>query len=289
MKRLNTPAILLSALALFTVAPNRSAAQTPPPPPPPPPAPATAEVSVDEDWFHWPKMPTWPIFHGLISAPAPDHEFEPDGPFTHWFMPVELYTQGGAIFEVGRGRLSNILDVGYRLDYGAKNYCYDDNRLGAWTGSLGITFEYNQARGVDATVLHHRVTDELAYLFRQYVCIGIGREWYYTSDDLPDKWRYVFGFDLVGRVGTARAHFRKAPIRDVINVGINTVPLFTLNVTEIAEDVSFGAYGGIVVPCTFYDLLFALHLEYEHEWVSLVDNDKHLDSFVLLLSASIRY
>lgn len=286
MKRFKLPAILLGALALFAVSANRVSAQTPPPSSALPPG---AEVSVDEGWFHWPKLPGCPLFHGLTEAPVPDYEVEPEGPFTHWFMPVELFVQGGPNYEFGRGRLSNILDIGTRLDIGARNYCYDGDRMAAWTGDLGVTFEYNLARGKDATVLHHGVSDELDYLFRQYLRVGVGREWYYSSDNIPDGWRYVFGVDLVGRVGTARAHFRRAPASQVVNIGVTAVPIFILNATEIAEDVSVGAYTGVVIPCTYYDLIFALHLDYEHEWVSLIDNDKHLDALVLLLSASIRY
>jgi hypothetical protein len=285
MKRMKTPAFLMSIVALLTAAVDLARAE----PPQTPGAPATIELAVDDGWFHWPAMPTWHLFDGLSKAPAPDHEFEPDGPWTHWFIPVELFTQGGAVFEVGGGRLSNILEVGVRFDFGAKNYCYDDDRLAAWTGDLGLTFEYNLTRGDDTRIQHHGVTDQLDYLFRQYVRVGIGREWYYTSDCLPEDWRLVFGVDLVGRIGTARAHFKSAPVRQFINVGINTVPLVTLNVTDIAEDVSFGAYAGVVVPWTFYDLIFGVRVDYEHEWISLIDNDKHLDAFVVLLSAAIRY
>jgi hypothetical protein len=200
-------------------------------------------------------------------------------------MPVELFVEVGPIWEIGRGRLSSVLNVGVATEVGAKNYVYDSDKLAACIGSLAYEYQINQGRSQNATVVHHNVTDVLDFVERQYVRVGVSREWYYRGDDIPESWRYVLGVDAAGRLGHGREHFSVAPSAG--NVGATVLRI--VDITDIIPCVSVGAHFGVVIPRQRFDVIVAGHLDYQHAWTRLVDNDKHLDELVLLLSTSIRY
>jgi hypothetical protein len=284
---MRTPVRGVCVLALFAATAGWCCAE-------PPPVATVVESPAEPEsgWFRWPSIPSgpWSPWIGLpeaSSVPIPD--VEPTCYFPHWYMPVEIYVKGGPLFIIGHGRLTEILKPGMDLEIGAKNYCYDPNRHGAWFGVLGLEFQLNEAISRDNLFVHHDVKDNLDWFFRIYGRIGVGREWYYRGDDIPEAWRYVFGVDVAGLIGHSHAHLRNAPVEQTIPTFGALIEVRRLDLTDFALGATTGAHVGVVIPMSHFDLILAGHLDYQHEWSNLADTDKHLDGILLSVSASVRY
>jgi hypothetical protein len=285
---MKTPASLLCVLGLFLADGPALRAQAPAPAPAgDAPVAGTAALPPGAQpggWFNW------PVLGGAV--PSPDVP-RPERKFTHWFIPVDLYVRSGILLESGKGALSESLQPGFDFEFGGRQYFFTGaDHLSAWTADLGMVFLYNKASKLPVLTADG-VPDILDMMYRIYVKVGGGYEWYYTGNDLPDSWRYVFGVEGAGMVGHAHAHFKAAPLAnpDPTTGGLTPgdTPIFILNATDTPVALGGGFHVGVVIPRPDYELHVGFRADYLHEWIKIFDGDKALDEFRLSVYLNWRY
>jgi hypothetical protein len=208
---------------------------------------------------------------------------------SHLYCPFELYLRAGVALTVGGNRFNELLNDGVAVQGGAKTFSYAPDRSGAWIGTFGVDYIYNNSS--DVTPIGTRqvaVPNPVSPLLpptiitvpllireahRAALHIGGGREWYW-GEGTPESWRYAVGVEGGGRLGHLHVKFTSEP---------------AFRETDFFQGVFLSTYADVLIPRCGYDIVLGGRFEWGHDWVRIVEEDHDLDQLLFLVSAGIRY
>lgn len=227
-------------------------------------------------------------------------------------FPFDLYVRSGITFLPSNTPLDKAIDTGLALEVGARAFCLDGDKRGAWLADVGIDYFYNRADptkviivkfpNLEVTTLGQAslepARDQLSafQLHRTYAKLGGGREWYWGAER-PDDPLYVFGVDVGGRYGSFTAKTRlvdRTFLDPTFTPNNNTTfgPTDEGHETHYVKGFYLAVNGGVFIPCCGYDVMLGVRAEYSHDVLRLpgfFTTDSTLDQVQALVSIGIRY
>jgi hypothetical protein len=208
-----------------------------------------------------------------------------DGPVTY-----ELYTRTGPVFTFGDTILAKLLNsnVGWDFHIGGRTLFFDPGMDAAWTIDLSLSYDYNQSKnnpmvplvvaapsqnGIPNPSFVELVT--LRNVSRTCVNATAGREWYINAPASAQGFKWRAGFDLGGRLGTAKANFAEVQHRTDTIYGV-------VGAVHVDVEKSCGCC------CTF---LAGLRLEYDYISMDILKelNHSNVEDINLLLTWGFRF
>jgi hypothetical protein len=129
---------------------------------------------------------------------------------------VDLYVRTGPSLPGGGNILEKILDTGWDVTGGGRSLFFNSACDAAWTADLSITYIYNHAQSSPQVLqfvpdpVNGNPTPALVSLRtlnRTFVNAALGREWYLMRPDQCGGLFWRAGFDIGGRLGTAKVDY----------------------------------------------------------------------------------
>jgi hypothetical protein len=142
----------------------------------------------------------------------------------HGPISYEIYARSGAAIPIGGGIFGEALNTGWEIQGGARVLFFNTDATAAWvadlsisnvnfnaTGARTVTFQnitFSPGTGQAPTTLP-TVTGTVSGLDETYANIAIGREYYLWGHAKSGETNWRWGFDVGGRVGTAKVDFNE--------------------------------------------------------------------------------
>jgi hypothetical protein len=196
----------------------------------------------------------------------------------------ELYIRSGVSIPAGDGVLHKLLDTGWNISGGGRSLFFNPACDAAWTVDLGITSIYNHSQNQPKVTL---ITDfnnpgtptaqlvTMRDMQRTFANASLGREWYLMgAANCCDGWTWRAGFDVGGRLGTAKIDFAEPRHR---------------------TDTIYGYFGSIHTdlekPCGCCTGLIGFRAEWDETIMDFLDpfNNSHVQDFNLLVTFGVRF
>lgn len=187
----------------------------------------------------------------------------------------EVYLRGGIDFPVG-GNLGDILRPGHSIQGGGRALLFNQAEDAAWTIDVGLANIYNYADGGAApftiTQPGGAVVVNMTSMNRTFFSLGFGRQWYLwgSAPDPVNKW--LIGFDLGGRYGSASANFAQIRHR-----------------TDVVGGGFISGYGGIEIPVAFGFLEAGVRTEFSYTWSDIVQVPSDIADIGVLFNVGLRF
>ena len=196
----------------------------------------------------------------------------------------ELYIRSGVSIPAGDGILQKLLDTGWNISGGGRSLFFNPACDAAWTVDLGITSIYNHSQNEPKVTL---ITDfnnpgtptaqlvTMRNIQRTFANASLGREWYLMgAANCCDGWNWRAGFDVGGRLGTAKIEFEEPRHR---------------------TDTIYGYFGSIHTdlekPCGCCTGMIGFRAEWDETIMDFLDpfNNSHVQDFNLLVTFGVRF
>lgn len=210
-----------------------------------------------------------------------------DGPITY-----ELFLRSGPVLTFGSGILGRLLDgkAGWEIQGGGRTLFFNAPMNAAWTVELALSNTYNSSKPSPNPIIVIQdpgnpslgippgpltpVAVTVRTVNRTFVSGGVGRQWYLagTANSCGFRWRW--GIDLGGRMGTGKATF--AEIKHL-------------------TDTFYGPYGALYTdverPCGCCTWLAGFRAEYDYIASDILrgSNNSDLQDVNLLVNFGVRF
>jgi hypothetical protein len=216
----------------------------------------------------------------------------------HGPIRMELYADAGVSLPVGGDLIAHSLSTGWMFEVGGRSLFFNRAETAAWNIDLGLDFIWNHgAHNNLQTIFPARsVTDifgnsttvfepvSVANLYRTYINIGAGREWFLLGPTFTGNKNWIVGVDGGFQYGVASLR---------LNDPANPFGQFTRTTDQI-----FGGYVGLhtdlEIPCNCCTYLFGLRAEWDGQnlrsgLLSNPLNDQKIYDVNFLLTFGVRF
>ncbi len=210
---------------------------------------------------------------------------------------MELYARTGASLPVGGAVFGHVLETGWVIEGGGRSLFFNPAQDAAWTVDLSVSNVHNQGQHADiqlplATFVPVTVAGQVISvnvrgvhasvknLNRTYANLALGRECYLGSPARGCGWRWRAGFDVGGRLGSAKVELRE----------IETEPSLAGHRTDVVSGVFLALHTDAEIPCGCCTFLAGFRTEWGYNWTDVVSpNTSELQEVNFLFTAGVRF
>jgi hypothetical protein len=209
----------------------------------------------------------------------------------------ELFVRTGVALPVEGQVFGHVLETGWMVEAGGRSLFFNQAQDAAWTVSLGLSNTYNHGQRSDIhlplSVLVPDPTNPVTMaarvnfgtdtgvpgvtveaLYRTFVNVGLGREWYLTvpANHWGIKWRA--GFDIGGRYGTAKLQLNELRHR-----------------TGVLEGTWASLHTNVEMPCCSWVFVAGFRVEWAYTWSEILQdqNNAEMEDVNLLFEVGARF
>jgi hypothetical protein len=181
--------------------------------------------------------------------------------------------------------LGTLLETGWAVQAGGRSLFFNPELTKAWTADLSVSYNYNHAHpqhielpvgaanGIGGVVLLPTPVT-LRQLHRTFANAAGGREWYLSGTANCPGFSWRAGFDVGGRLGTAKAEFAEITHR-----------------TDTIYGFDIALHTDIERPFGFCTLFGGFRAEWDMTWMDIISpfNNSNLEDINLLVNFGIRF
>jgi len=211
---------------------------------------------------------------------------------------MELFADSGPTLSFGSDFVTRSLEMGWMVGGGARTLFFNRAETAAWSVDLSLNYSWNHASNnsvqtlyaVPVTNVLGNVADELhqvsmANLYRTFVGVGVGREWFLLGPTFTGNTNWIAGVDGGFRYGTARI--------DMIDFATDSPSGFVRTTDQL-----YGGYVGFHTDLEIPHNCCTYLVGFRTEWSGMVMrsgalfntiNDQHVYDVNFLLTLGVRF
>jgi hypothetical protein len=240
-------------------------------------------------------LPTAPVSADGQPAPAPMAHH-----LSNWILyqhpdccgplgadgPIDshLYVRAGTSLPVEGSIFGHTLQAGWEIQGGARTLFFNKEMDADWAIDLSISNIYNHGQHSDivipVTVGATTNAETVHDLNRTFVNVGLGRDWYIYGPANACGYKWVWGFDGGGRLGSAKLQMQTFP-------GGITAP----HRTDVISGVFLALHTEVEHSCGCCTFSYGFRAEWDYTWMDILSfrNDSDLMDVNLLFTAGVRF